>query len=539
MDFFEPTFLTYLNLLFIFLVLPLWFIRMARGMFFYLYLWQLKEYHIGRFVDHFRTAKGKSLIINKLVVVKIVLLIFANPVLILLLYALEAAKAFYDIWKKRLKKPVLTKKTLLLIAVYLSMLLLFAGVLFGKLIQGTISPRVSVWVFLVFDLVTPVIVSITVLAFQPFTVLARNRIIKRAKERRKKFKNLTVIGITGSYGKTSTKEFLVHILKQKYAVLRTPEHQNSEVGISNTILRSLTDEHDVFVCEMGAYNKGGIKLLADIAKPDIAIVAGVNEQHLATFGSMENLLSAEGGEELIRALPKDGVAIVNGGSEKLKNHIPNLKGANSGVTFIVASEDVVAKDIKIEKESISFMVQRTQFHVPVYGGHNVENLLLAITAAKEIGMSFKEIAKAAETMPLGIGALYVKKGMHGVTIIDSTYSANPNGVIADLDYLSLYEGKKVMIMPCLIELGEASKRVHKRIGEKIAEVCDLAIITTKEHFQDIKEGAKQSDKVIYIEGAQEIFNKLQSLNAKEDALLLEGGKDSAVQRQLIQSLITK
>ena len=96
-----------------------------------------------------------------------------------------------------------------------------------------------------------------------------------------------------------------------------------------------------------------------------------------------------------------------------------------------------------------------------------------------------------------------------------------------------------MIMPCLIELGEASKRVHKRIGEKIAEVCDLAIITTKEHFQDIKEGAKQSDKVIYIEGAQEIFNKLQSLNAKEDALLLEGGKDSAVQRQLIQSLITK
>ena len=137
--------------------------------------------------------------------------------------------------------------------------------------------------------------------------------------------------------------------------------------------------------------------------------------------------------------------------------------------------------------------------------------------------------------------------MCGATIIDSTYSANPDGVIADLEYLSLYDGKKILIMPCLIELGYASKEVHKRIGEKIGEVCDLAIITTEECFQDVQDGASlpssragdQGEKeVLFIKNSQDILRKIEEFTKEgEGTVLLEGGKESAVQRQLSKALI--
>lgn len=549
---------------------------LVKNLLFYLYLWQLKEYHIGRFFDHFRTDQGKRLLWNRVFAAKIILALalvtsliyiyFIHPkggvllerasisigllggIFFFVLYLLEVRKIATDIRSKRLRLPVFTRKTLFLTGINVLVLVsltyaVHKGALFLSSLTWTYDFFASIFLFflgfLLLDLFFPLIVSAIVLAFQPFAVVARNRVIQKARVRRKKFKNLKVVGITGSYGKTSTKEFLAHILGQKYAVLKTPEHQNSEVGIANTILRSLTDEHDVFVCEMGAYNKGGIKLLADITKPDIGIVAGVNEQHLATFGSMESLLSAEGGEELVRSLPKNGVAIVNGKSSKLKEHIPNLEKANKNVKFVVGTKDLRAENVRIEKEEISFEVDDVKFLVPTYGGHNVENLLLTIAAAKEIGMSLVEIAKAAETMPLEMSALQVKKGANGVTIIDSTYSANPDGVIVDLDYLSLYEGKKIVVMPCLIELGIASKKVHKRIGEKIGEVCDLAMITTEECFQDIKEGAKEKE-VLLIKNSKDIVKKIEETTKdREGTVLLEGGKESAVQRQLMRSLVER
>ncbi len=449
---------------------------------FWLWLWQLKEYHLGRFIAHFKEGQALKKILS-------------------------------SFW--RLKYPKFTKKIIIIFLAGVSLALCMT-------LKGY-----SLFIFFL-------IIAVPLL-FQIPTIMWRKRYLEKARKKRERFKDLSVIGITGSYGKTSTKEFLAHILAQKFRVLKTPEHQNSEVGVANTILRSLTDEHEVFVCEMGAYNKGGIKLLADIAKPSIGIVTGVNEQHLATFGSMENLLSAEGGEELIRALPKGGVAIINGGSSKLKEHISVLQKENARVKFIVGTEDIQAKNVKIEKENVSFEVDGRQFKVQAYGGHNVQNLLLAIAAAREMGMSLQEIAKACQTITPDLGALKVKKGINGAVVIDSTYSANPDGVIADLDYLSLYEGKKILIMPCLIELGKASKDAHKRIGEKIGQVCDLAIITTKEHFEGLKQGADRNDKIVYMESTQEILEKIKNSVKAGDAILLESRLPESLVHSLIRS----
>ncbi|PJB98658.1 MAG: hypothetical protein CO078_01255, partial [Candidatus Nealsonbacteria bacterium CG_4_9_14_0_8_um_filter_36_17] len=186
----------------LFLLSILWLIRETKAILFYLYLWQLKEYHIGRFLDHFRTEKGKRLIFNSLNLLKILLISgffifpFYFPFILVALYTLEVAKALTDFFQKRLKKPVLTKKTVFLIlaALLLEILFIFAN-------WFRLTPSFALWL-LIFDIFTLAIASGITLIFQPLVVLGRNQIIKKAKKKRDDFKNLLVIGITGSYGKT-------------------------------------------------------------------------------------------------------------------------------------------------------------------------------------------------------------------------------------------------------------------------------------------------------------------------------------------------
>ncbi|MEK7542239.1 MAG: UDP-N-acetylmuramoyl-tripeptide--D-alanyl-D-alanine ligase [Patescibacteria group bacterium] len=569
------------------IVLPLvWIVREIKAINFWLYVWQLKEYHPGRFADYFRTAKGKEAIFNKLLYIKILLLVlslgfsfFADLlfsqedlawelqdsifyygttilfVAIFLVYLLQAARVVSDSIQKKLILPAATKKIVLLRIVIVAVTILFlaAPILIASL--GRFEFLVNLGVgsiqgFLLFDIFTPLIVSVVVLGFQPIAVLGRNRIIQKAKRKRAKMKNLKVVGITGSYGKTTTKEILAHVLSQRFKVVKTPEHKNSEVGISQVVLNSLTDVHDIFVCEMGAYNKGGIKLLADIVKPHIGIVTGVNEQHLATFGSMENLLSAEGGKELVESLPKDGVVILNGNSrycrdlyekiEKPRKILCNTFGAIAP-NVLMPKADIWAEDVRIAKENISFNVEiedgeKADFKVNLIGSHNVENILLAVAAAKELGMSLQEIAKACESITQEMGAMKLRKAIGGLNIIDSTYSANPDGVIAALEYLKVWKGRKAIVMPCLIELGKASKEVHYRIGEKIGEVCDVAIITTKDWFDELKQGAMgkgmEEGQILFQEDPQKIFDMIKNINQQSDVLLLE----SRVPLPLLESL---
>lgn len=561
----------------IFLFLSIfWFIRTVKTILFWLYLWQLKEYHIGRFLDHFRTYAGRRAILNRLLLVKVIVLfllmwgeanadldakwfekggiatwfVLGGIFVLFLLYSLESIKGVLDFLRKQLRVPVFTGK----ITILTILLVFFAGYTIGVFIFSVnfveiIPSRFIVPGFLTLDIFMPLFVSAAVLALQPFAVFARNRTIAKARKKRDQFSDLLVIGITGSYGKTSTKEFLAHILSKKFKVLKTKEHQNSEVGISNCILQELKPEHEVFVCEMGAYNKGGIKLLARIARPDIAILTGANEQHLATFGSMENLLSAEGGQELVEALSQDGIAVFNGDNLHTKalyqqTKTPRTKILCSSVNITAVknmlSPYVWAENLNVEKESFSFDIVFRQGRVFVtanlLGGYNVMNLLLAAAVARELGMTLEEIAAAIGTIPQEIGAMRLRKGIDGLNIIDSTYSANPDGVVAALEYLKIWPGKKILVMPCLIELGRASKEVHKRIGEKIGEVCDLAIITTKDRVEDIQEGVRRTGKavpVLFLENPQEIVEKIKSVAQAGDTILLEG----RIPSQAIKSLV--
>lgn len=519
----------------------LWFFRTVRAILFWLYLWQLKEYHIGRFLDHFNTEKGKKLLSDPLNIFKIILIVlfFIFPVLFLFLtaivYIFEFFKAIIDIILKRIKTPVLTKKSLFLIFLGLAVEVIFLIAVYR------IAEDVIIFAFslLIFDLLVPLVVSIIVLLMQPFVVLIRNWIIKKAKKKRAEFKDLLVVGITGSYGKTSTKEFLYTILSQKFGenkVLKTKVHQNSEIGISQCILEDLKPEHKIFICEMGAYNRGGINLLCDIVKPEIGILTGINEQHMATFGSQDNIIKTK--FELIESLPESGTAIFNSDSAFIGFKVRNSKFKVQNQKFYSIKErtDIWAENIKIERDSVAFRIfakdnDSVDVKINVLGRQTTLNFLGAALAAKELGMTLSEIAKASEKIDSKYGGMQLKNGIRGLSVVDSTYSANPDGVISALEYLKVWSGKKVIVMPCLIELGAASREVHRRIGKKIAEVCDLTIITTKDMFEEIKEAA--GEKALFIENPKEIFDKIKYFCQPGDVVLLE----SRVSPKLIEFLL--
>jgi len=467
----------------------LWLIATLKNVLFWIYLWQLKEYHIKRFIDHFRTAKGQDLLLNKIRIIKVLLLVLFlfNPLVLFvflpLIYLIESGKSILDFYKKRFLKPVFTAKTIVVAATVIVLEALLVLTIFFKIEK-------EIWLSVLFfpvllaiaDLLTPIIVSWAVLAFKPITnFLVKNKLAK-AKKKREQFKNLTVIGIAGSYGKTSTKEFLAAILSEKFNVLKTKKNINAEIGIAKTILNELSPSHQVLIAEIGAYEKGKIKEVCDIIKPDIGILTGINEQHLATFGSKENIKRAK-------------YEIIECSKAGLEKNKLNLK----------------AVDIKTEKEHIYFKINGVDFKVNVLGKHNIDNILLAAAAAQKLGMSLKEIAAGClKIKPVGMTLM-----RNNPAIINSSYSANPTGVIADLDYLKLYSGKKVVIMPCLIELAPLSNEIHQRIAKKMLEVCDLAIITSKECFKTIK---KEYPKAVYLESPAEIVEKIKNFNA----ILLEG-----------------
>jgi len=520
------------------LLIALWALHQIKAILFWVYLWQLKEYHRKRFIDHFRTHKGKSIFFNWQIGIKIVFLCLLFLVksiflvyIVLLLYLLGSLKSLVNFYKRRLKKPIFTFKATIICG---GCFMLFAFIVSILLVFGVDIIQLVQWL-LVMDLLTFLFVSLFVFLMHPFTLFFQHKLLQKAQRKREKFKDLIVIGITGSYGKTTTKEITAFVLAHKFKVLKTEKHINAEVGIAKTILEKLNDQ-EIFVAEIGAYERGKIRQVCKMVKPKIGVLTGINQQHMATFGNQENII--EGKFELIEALPEDGVAVVNWDNrfivQNLKLKIKNCNLKLKIIKFAVFNKqevDLWAEGVKVEKEKISFWLatkegEKEFCEVNLIGGHNVYAILAACAVARELGISLIEIAQILREIKPDFGAMKLKKGVNGINIVDASYSANPDGVISALEYLKVWENKKVIVMPCLIELGKASKKVHRKIGQKIAEVCDLAIITTKDRFKELKKGAAskgmKEENILFIDNSEKIFEKIKSFCEAGDVVLLEG-----------------
>jgi UDP-N-acetylmuramoyl-tripeptide--D-alanyl-D-alanine ligase len=456
------------------------FLIFIKLLFFWLWLWQLKEYHHGRLKAHFETQAIRK--------------VFSG---------------FY-----RLKFPKFTKKMIVI-----SVSGIFLAILITYFIFFLPNDKDFYLALLIFIFSAPFFATFIILFFQISTGILCWRTLQEAKKKREQFKNLLVVAIVGSYGKTSTKEFLTAILSGKFNVLKTEEHINAEIGIAQTILNNLNENHQIFICEIGAYDKGKVKEVCEIIKPKIGIITGVSEQHLGVFGSMEDLLSAEGGKELIENLSRSQLRVI-------------LRGLPLDTMVFFNVKNKYCSEL-YEKTSIKKFFYGENVEMP-----GLENIEGAKAIAKELGMSEKEIFKAAKKIKNKFPGVQIKKGVNGLNIIDASYSANPDGAMAHLEFLKTFpesvkesplaccETRKIIIMPCLIELGPASSEIHCKIGKKIAEVCNLAIITTKDYFNEIKNEAIKNkmnpENILCLENSKEILEKIKNFCKQDDAVLLEG-----------------
>ena len=299
--------------------------------------------------------------------------------------------------------------------------------------------------------------------------------------------NTTVIGITGSYGKTSTKYYLEKLLSAKYNVLMTPGSFNTTMGVVKIVRGNLNATHEIFLCEMGAKGVGEIKEICDIVHPKHSVITSIGEQHLETFGSVENIIKTK--FEIADAVT-DGTVFLNYDNEFIRKHGTDKTHVTYGISG--GDFDYTATDIKVSEKGTEFTVHHAgeskQFRTKLIGEHNVQNILGAIAVANTLGISLDELVypvKRLECVPHRMEM--IDKG-NGVTIIDDAFNSNPAGARAALKALSMFDALRIVATPGMIELGKREYQLNKELGEDAASCCDVAILVGERQAPPIKEG---------------------------------------------------
>ncbi|MBI5669097.1 MAG: UDP-N-acetylmuramoyl-tripeptide--D-alanyl-D-alanine ligase [Chloroflexi bacterium] len=313
----------------------------------------------------------------------------------------------------------------------------------------------------------------------------------------------TVIGITGSYGKTSTKTYLAHILNGRYKAYPTPKSYNTLMGVCLAINNDLANDYsvDYFICEMGAYIPGEIQRIAELTKPTISIVVEVGPQHLERFGTLENVARAK--YEIIKALPPDGVGVFNWDNpyvrEMVERGYPNTRLAVSKevdpANVPANGPRFIASEIEETLDALSFTVTDAQtgeserFVTPLLGQHNVTNVLLATAVAVQEGMPLRDVARRSRGLQPAESRLARQATPAGITIINDAYSANPVGVVHALRVLSLHRtGRRLLITPGMVELGPMMVSENRKLGEVAAQHATDVILVGAQQTDPVKAG---------------------------------------------------
>jgi UDP-N-acetylmuramoyl-tripeptide--D-alanyl-D-alanine ligase len=481
-----------------FIVLFLYLVRTVRTILYHLAWWEIKEYRFDRMKVHvFETYQGRQWAVGWMSLIKWLLLLsyvvtpekilndqlFAT--LVLLVYSFEGVKDLVDLtigWKLPPLRPRVVGIWIGILAV-LSLLFLVPLIqpLRFLIIDKAIGSGIALLVFLsnrVFD-------------------IHKRRVMQRAKKKIARYPGLVVIGITGSYGKTSTKEFIAHIVATKFKTVKTLASQNTDIGIAERIIQANLTDVEVFVCEMAAYHPGEIASSCSIFgdKIHVAVITGINEQHQSLFGSIETTMNAK--YELVRAVSPGGSAIFNG---------------ENGLCREMSAWNHNEKVAKI-------VINKTHVHeLPktITGSHFKQNVSLACAAGQAVGMTHRETNAAIADLSLPPRTMNVIES-GTVEFIDDTFNANPAAVYAALDYVKRKKGKKVLVLQPLIELGKYAGELHQEMGKRAAEICDEIVLTNKNFNTPFLAGAAMVEG-----GLKKVHIAEQPKKITEGVMLFEG-----------------
>ncbi len=346
---------------------------------------------------------------------------------------------------------------------------------------------------LLLSALAPVWLALAALLALPLEKLIQRLYMRDARKRLKARPDLIRIGITGSYGKTSTKFMLAAILSEKYRVLATPGSFNTSMGVTRIIRERLMPDHQVFIAEMGARHMGDIRLLCKLVRPRYGLLTSVGPQHLETFRSQENICREK--FELARAIPKDGAMVfaADGGLCEALYHKCEAPKHLSGERH--EGLGLYAKNIEVGPWGSSFLLCDGETETPcrtlILGAHNISNLLLACTMARALGMDMQTIARGASKAQPVEHRLQLLSSPGGATVIDDAFNANPVGADAALDVLRSFSGgRKIIVTPGFVEMGAREADCNRTFGEHIADAADIVLLVGRRHTAPIAEGLR-------------------------------------------------
>lgn len=511
----------------------LWFLSAIVDYADFCYIWQLKEYRIDRFRDFLTTEQGKYYWIRYRLLWRslVAVVIFFWPIndmmdvkyLLILLFVVDLAHAVVKIFTRQIRHPVLTKKALIII-------------LTSVFVEGMIFIILRDWtIFLLLLIVRFFILTAVVITLQQLSRFIKNHYINLAGKKLSFYPNLIIIGVTGSYGKTSVKNFLTHILSGQYNVISTPKNTNTDIGVAEFILRTDFAKIDIFIVEMGAYKMGEIKKICDMVKPQIGILTAISEQHLSLFGDIKKTQQAK--YELLLSLPPNGLAVVNADNVYCREYLHKIKA--TVVTFGIETENQPTYLIEDIKSGLSgttwcrmFNSQETIVKSPLIGEYTVMNVAPCILVALHLGMAVEKINEQIKTLPPNIKL----SESHGRTVIDDSYNSNPDGFRAALDILNKFpsDKKRIIITRGMLELGEKSEEIHKKIAEEIEFVADELVVITKDFVELLCSPLNEKYRTNFVlrDNPTELLKYVKELRGTNCVILLENRVPKIIRQEL-------
>ncbi|MCL4360119.1 Mur ligase family protein [Patescibacteria group bacterium] len=477
-----------------------WFLRIFGNVCSFARLWYIKEYRFDRMRIHLGTPEGRRL--------------YVPP------------------WRR----PPVSPKSVSLIGGTLVVL----GAFF------LVIPLPLILRLVLVDILSFPVTALIVGCLRMPTWVYHRVIIARAVSLLRHHRPMVVIGITGSYGKTSVKEYLGTILGSQYRVLTTEASKNAPIGIAEVIIRRLQPEHGYFIVEMGAYKPGEIRFMADMVRPEIGIVTAINAQHQDLFGSVEGTVRAK--YELLGGLSGMRIGVMNTDNSYVchmardarKDGVHVWAVGRGKQTGDAAEEAITFGSVKDTPDGVTFEVQyrgkRATVTAHVLGLHQATNIALAIAAACAAGMKFSDAVRAAEMIRPYRKTMEPFKTSGGALVINDTFNNNPDAALAAIAYLASRPHGRFLVFQPMIELGSFAAESHRRVGEAAGRVCDGIILTNSDHEKEFLSGVRGSGgaATVSVLTAREGARRLYSAVTSGDTVLFKGKESETMLRRFME-----
>lgn len=487
-----------------------------------LHIFQLEHYYQDRYAKWLRDNKNQTFNFNNLALLFISSAILAFNIKIgYLALVLTYLVLIFSVKKKKEKKAFVV--TARVKRQYITYLILIA------LIVGFINFYNDIYALIVLNIIaafTYFFVYIVASINKPIEFCISRKFCKKATKKLKSIPEFKVVGVTGSYGKTSTKYIINTILSQKYNSIMTPESYNTTMGVVRTINEKIEPLHQLFVCEMGAKYVGDIKEICDIVHPDFAVITAIGPQHLDTFGTVENVSKTK--LELVDSLTDDGVAFVNWEDENIRKAKITKKLVKYGLS---KDADYYAENIEITEKGSSFDVvmpngSKISVKTKLLGNLNILNIVCGVAIADKLGLTEEQIKMGIKYIKPVEHRLELRPNPNGSIIIDDSYNSNVRGSKMALEVLGSFKDRqRILITPGIVDLGDKAYELNKNLGKEATKHCDFIMFVGEKQAVPMLDGVREEkypeDKVFVAKNLDEAIQKMYQMMDSKTVVLLE------------------